>query len=438
MHAGLLALGLLLAGAAMGAEPATMQAWQQVQDRAQQAYVAGDLALAQQAAREALGLARAGQGDNQSFVASSLNLLALVRQRQGQAAEAVELFTEALAVSAQRAPDPAGSAALALNLGNALDALGRSDEALAAWQRSLASAELLPADAPLRAQALSALARVHAARGDTAQAARHDQRLLQERMALSPTLKADALERQARTDVQQGAHAAARAALEQALALREPNASADAEAWLRTLSSLAALLAQQDEHGAAAELHQSAAALLEKRAPQSEALAGHLNELGLWRLQRREYAAAGVALERALAIVAARDAGSLATARITANLAQLHEAQGNAAKAAALYDQALAIYLAQGDTPEALLGQAQALNFLAGQDYRQRRLAQAEARFLQALALTERADGATSPRLLPLLDNLATLYRGQQREGQARALAERAQRLRMPARAVPP
>ncbi|WP_443089187.1 tetratricopeptide repeat protein [Xylophilus sp.] len=57
-------------------------------------------------------------------------------------------------------------------------------------------------------------------------------------------------------------------------------------------------------------------------------------------------------------------------------------------------------------------------------------MAQAETRFLRALALTERAASPQSPRLLPLLDNLATLYRSQQREGQARPYAERAERLR--------
>lgn len=420
-----LALWLLLATPAVHAQGSAMQSWQKAHDQAQQAYAAGDLAAAEPAAREALRQARAGQGGNQSFVASSLNLLALVRQRQGQAVEAVALLKEALALS-EAAADPAATAALALNLGSALEAVGDGEAALAAWQRSAAIAEGLAAEAPVRAQVWSALARAHAQRGETAPAARYNQRLLEDRVALGPALKAEALERQAQLD----GGPAARAALEQALSLREQDVSSDAPAWLRTLSALAAMLAREGDHDAAARLHGRAADLLETVAPQSAALAGHLNELGLWHLQRREYAAARQTLERALAIVAQRAANSLETARITVNLAQLHEAQGNGVTARTLYARALAIYETHGDASEALLGQAQALNFLAGQDYRQRRLASAEARFARALALTEQAAGMQSPRLLPLLDNLATLYRSQQREGQARAHAERAERLR--------
>lgn len=382
-----LVLSLVLAGMAVHAQGSAMQSWQADHDRARQAFAAGDLAAAEQAARAALRQARAGQGETLSFVASSLNVLALVRQRQGRVADAVDLLKEALALSEQ-AKDTAATAALALNLGNAFDALGRGDEALLAWQRSASTAQALAADAPVRAQALSALARAHAARGETALAARYDQGLLEARHALDPALQVEALERETRIAVEQGRFAEARAALEQALLLLEP------------------------------------------AAPQSVALAGHLNELGLWQWQRREYASAALSLERALAIVAAQDANSLETARITANLAQLHEARGDAGQAKALYARAMAIYTRHGDVPEALLGQAQAFNFLAGQDYRQRRLAQAEQGFLRALALTEQAAGEQSPRLLPLLDNLTTLYRSQQREGQARAHAERAERLR--------
>ena len=427
-----LALWLLLATPAVHAQGSAMQSWQRAHDQAQQAYAAGDLAAAEPAAREALRQARAGQGGNQSFVASSLNLLALVRQRQGQVVEAVALLKEALALS-EAAADPAATAALALNLGNALEAVDDGEAALAAWQRSAAIAEGLAAEAPVRAQVWSALARAHAQRGETVPAARYNQRLLEDRVALGPALKAEALERQAQLD----GGPAARAALEQALALREQDVSSDGQAWLRTLSALAAMLAREGDHDAAARLHGRAADLLETVAPQAAALAGHLNELGLWHLQRREYAAALQTLERALAIVAQRAANSLETARITANLAQLHEAQGNGVTARTLYARALAIYETHGDGSEALLGQAQALNFLAGQDYRQRRLASAEARFARALALTEQAAGMQSPRLLPLLDNLATLYRSQQREGQARAHAERAEWLRSQ-RVAPP
>lgn len=85
-----------------------------------------------------------------------------------------------------------------------------------------------------------------------------------------------------------------------------------------------------------------------------------------------------------------------------------------------------------GELPQAQLGQAQALNFLAGYGFQHRRIAQAEPQFLRAIESTERADGAASQRLLPPLDNLLALYRSQQCAVQAVAVAvaERVERLR--------
>ncbi|KAF1047395.1 tetratricopeptide repeat protein [Xylophilus sp.] len=113
-------------------------------------------------------------------MAASLNLLALVGQRQGHADEAAGLLRKALAAGEQVPDGEVGAAALALNLGSALDAAGRGDEALTAWRRSLEIVERPPADAPVRAQAL---------------AARYNQRLLGDRACLSAALRAEALER---------------------------------------------------------------------------------------------------------------------------------------------------------------------------------------------------------------------------------------------------
>ncbi|KAF1047396.1 tetratricopeptide repeat protein [Xylophilus sp.] len=101
--------------------------------------------------------------------------------------------------------------------------------------------------------------------------------------------------------------------------MREQAAPGDPAALLRTLSALADVWGQVGDHDGAAPLHERAAAMLERSEPQSaaqaEALAGHLNELGLWHLQHREYDGAGRLLQRSLAIVQARDAGSLETTR---------------------------------------------------------------------------------------------------------------------------
>jgi tetratricopeptide (TPR) repeat protein len=111
-------------------------------------------------------------------------------------------------------------------------------------------------------------------------------------------------------------------------------------------------------------------------------------------------------------------------------VAQVYEAQKDSQTAQTWFRRALSLYARQGETAEAQLGQAQALNFLAGYDFQRRRLALAEPQYLRAIELTERAESETSQRLLPLLDNLHALYRSQRRDAQALAVARRAERLR--------
>lgn|GEM_PF-1249542 len=415
-----------------------MQVWQRHYDQAQQAYRAGDWPQAEQSARSALEQARAGQGQNQSFVASSLNLLALIRQKQGHDGEAADLLRQALSSSQSGQGLEANTAALALNLGRALESSGPPSQAIDAYRQALDTADRVPANAnadaevtAVRRQALQALGRLYADQGQPSEAARYNQRLLQSAPGeLPPALRADALEQQAQLEQSQGQLDAARRSLQEALRQRESRQPVDDAALLRTLSSLASVLGQAGLYDEAAPLHRRAVTLLEAQGERDSALASHLNELGLWHLQRKAYTQAEALMAQALAIVEEKNALSLETARIVANLAQMNEARQNTEPAVALFRKALGIYESHGDVPEALLGQAQALNFMAGQDYRRRRFAQAEQQFLRALALTERADGPQSPRLLPLLDNLVALYRSQQREVQAAPYAIKAEQIR--------
>lgn len=406
-----------------------MQAWQSAYDRGAHAYASGDLVAAESAARDALARARAGEGSNASYVASSLNLLALVRQREGKVDEAVGLLGQALDLSENTFGDHPNTAALALNLGNALDAGRRSEDALRAYGRALAIAERAEA-AAVRQDALQALGRLHAERGELERAQAYDQRLLAAGDTLALPVRAAALERLARAWQQRGDLPAAHAALVQALALRERADPPDPEGVLSGIEALAQLLVRMDQGAQAALLHERAVTLLQVADPASMRLAHHLNELGLWTLQQGRTDAALEPLRLALRILQERAPAAIETARVAANLAQVHEARRDDAAALAQYRRALDLYQQHGEVPEALLGQAQALNFLAGYDFRRRRLAQAEPQFLRALELTEQAEGAGSVRLLPLLDNLAALYRSQQRPEQARLFSERAERLR--------
>lgn len=149
-----------------------MQVWQRHYDQAQQAYRAGDWPQAEQSARSALEQARAGQGQNQSFVASSLNLLALIRQKQGHDGEAADLLRQALSSSQSGQGLEANTAALALNLGRALESSGPPSQAIDAYRQALDTADRVPANAnadaevtAVRRQALQALGRLYADQG---------------------------------------------------------------------------------------------------------------------------------------------------------------------------------------------------------------------------------------------------------------------------------
>ncbi|VCU68649.1 Tetratricopeptide repeat protein [Pigmentiphaga humi] len=395
--AAVLAAAGMLAAAAPCAAAASGE-WQSLYERAGRHYAGGDAAAAEAAARQALRMARTAQRRSDPHVASSLNLLALARQAQGDAAQAAELLREALALSERALGAHANTAALALNLGGALEAAGRGEEAIAAYERCLAIGEALPGGADgqaarLRKNALSALSALAAGLGRPEQARAYDRRLLaEEDSTLSGRERADALARQAQALQEQGG---------------------------------------ADE---AAGLHREAAALREAADPDDPALAGHYNELALWHMQRKEYGEARQRFEQALAQARKREgaARALPEAAILASMAKLAEQQGGTAQARQAYGAALDIYTGLGDADEALAGRSQILNQLAGLDYRQQRWADAERRFLEALRLLEQAAGPADPRLLPVLDNLDTYYASRGQPDKSREFARRAAELRQP------
>jgi len=432
---------LACTGVAAPVHAASEADWEALYGSALRQYAAGNYVQAEQEARRALALAREAGGRKEPFVASSLNALALAEQAQGRGEDAAGLLRQALALSEQALGAHPNTATLALNLGNALDALGRADAALVPYERALEIADARQDDGamvPLRAQALSALARTHAGLGHANEARAYDRRLDTDTAVLPLAGQADVLERRARASVAAGNAAAARDAFEQALSLRGQSPGPVSDAWTRTAIELADLLDGQGLREPSAAWRRRIVEHLERDDPDSLALAAQLNELAMGDLARKAYGPARELLARALPIVEDR-AGprSLDTARVVANQALVLEAQGDSGQAQPLHARALEIYREQGAVPEALLGQAQALNYLAARVYRQRRFGQAEPMFLEALGLAERAVGPEDPRVLPLLLNLESLYRSQRRMAEVGRYGERAARLRASAEGGP-
>ncbi|RZS29900.1 tetratricopeptide repeat protein [Corticibacter populi] len=413
--------------------------WQSLYARAQDAYGRRDWTGAEQAARQALAQARAGQGQTGPFVASSQNILALSLQRQGRLQEAAELLGEALETSRQTLGRHANTASLAFNLGSVQEELGPGQtadqqHALASYEQALRIADALPGDTAatqVGQQALAALGRLHAERGEAQRADAYNRRLLQSQASLPPDLRADALLRQGMALTQQGQWSEAQAALEESLQLFEAAHGARDAAVVPALTALANLHHASGQHERAVPLHQRAMDILRQQTVQGGAqeavLAGHLNELALWQLQDRQFEPARAGFEEVLALLErqngdAKTAGekTLARADVVGNLAQLEGQAGQDDVSRDLHRQALALYRAAPQGLPAQLGQARSLNFLAAFDYRRRRFAEAEPQFLQALALMEQALGTADERLLPVLQNLEALYLSQGRAEQAR------------------
>lgn len=391
--AALLGCGLLPAIAGTGSEAD----WRHQFEQASRHHAGGAYAEAEKAANRALHQARAGQGRTQPHVASSLNLLALIRQAQGRADEAIALLREALGVSQQALGVHPNTLAVAMNLGRSLEAAGRAQEAIGLYERGLAMADTLhsrkPGDEAIqgwRQQALTALVEAHTGLGQPAPAQAYNRRLLDDASPSTDAVRLTAITRQAQ-----------------------------------------ALQAEGREEEAVA-LHRQAIALREAGGPNDPVLVLHYNAVALWHAERRDDATAQAWFEKALAVVRAghESAPRLAEAHILNSLAQLDERRGRYADARRRYEASLQAYANQGETPDAWLGSAQVLNQLAGVDFQQRRPADAEQRYLQALQLLERAVGADDPRLLPVLDNLMTYYTNRGQTSKAQDHAQRASELR--------
>ncbi len=409
------------------------QAWQSRYDESVRRYRSRDYAASAAAAEAALDIARAGQGHAKPHVASSLNMMAMSFRAMGRTDEAIELFREALAISEASLGAHPDTGALALNLGQALEAGQRGAEALVLYRRALAIAEAASggeSEAGLRQKALAALARAHAAAGDVQAAADHDRRLLSNRRSLPAPERIEGLVRQARWLEGEARLDEAQAALTEALAVRQEAFGVDSLSVAQGLADLAGLYHRRERHDLGEPLHRRAVAIREAHDPNDPALAGHLNELALWHLARGEYGPAQASFERAQALVErARGTHSLEAARIAASRAQLHDAQGKHDEAQALHQQALQIYRRLDDAPQVLLEQAGVLNHLAGYPYRKRQFKEAEPLFREALAMMEQVVGTEDVRLLPVLENLRALCLSQKRHREAAQFGARIEAL---------
>lgn len=284
-------------------------------------------------------------------------------------------LSRALAVLMMLAAPPAQAADEWTRLDQAATAQYRGGDyagALSSAQQALAVAEREPASARL-ATSLNALALIHQAQGENAQA----QVLLERALAVSEA-------------VLPGAH---------------PN--------------LAALRSNLDSVQQAQRQHEVATAVRRAEALNERALAHH---------GRGEVGQAAALYEQALPILETHyGPDSVEVARVLANLADACATRKPYPQAEALYQRALGIY--EGRDGEAA-AQAGALNALAAVYYTQRQYGKAEPLFQRSLAVLEAARGPEHVDLLPALDNLAALYLTTRRDERAEVFRRRAAAIR--------
>lgn len=405
--------------------------WQHWQDKATQAYQAGDYQTAEAAIRQAL--AEAERSNSAGYTASSLNLLAFIQTGQGEQDAALGSMARAVRLGKTGLARPGPQlTALYYNQGLLLQQAGQPEPALAAlqqamndylavnsngsgklWQAVVAQGQLLVAAQPEQAQTLllRALAGVDDKPGFTHQPPlRHQARLAyllgQASMAL-------------------GQHQAAVGQLEQAIALARQAGNGE---LLQNGLEYLARAHEQLEQPQQAKLVREQILALSEQVPASMSRVMQLNELGMQLLQQQQYLEAESRFKEAQHTLGQLNRSqSVEQALVLGNLASVQFVQQEHQAAQALFEQSYRLHLAHPKRP---LNAASTAAWLGTLYYNQRDYKKAEPVFLQGLQWLETQTTAQPQSLLVALQNLSALYRAWGKKSQARAYERRAAELK--------
>ena len=395
-----------------------------------QLYRAGKYSEAIPLAKEVLALYEKALGPAHPDVATSLNNLAELYQRQGRYGEAEPLHRRSLALRekalGQEHPDVATSLN---NLAALYQSQGRYGEAEPLHRRSLALREkALGAEHPDVATSLNNLALLYQAQGRYGEAeplSRRSLALREKALGQEHPDVADSLNNLAELYREQGRYSEAEPLYKRSLALYEKALGPDHPNLGTALNNLAALFESQGRYTEAEPLHQRSLAVTEKAlGPDHPGVGTRLHNLAGLYLDQGRYAEAERLYQRSLALyekALGPNHPNLGTA--LTSLAGLNKSQFRYAEAELLYRRGLAII-------EKALGPehpdvATSLNNLAMLHRSQGRYAEAEPLYQRGLALREKALGPDHPDVGTSLNSLAELYRWQGRYAEAEPLYQR-------------
>ncbi|MDO8400769.1 MAG: CHAT domain-containing protein [Bradyrhizobium sp.] len=335
-------------------------------------------------------LAIGEKGTDHQDVATSLNNLAFLYDKQGRYADAEPLLKRALAIFEKSLGPDHPSVAVSLNsLATLYENQGRYEEAGPLYKRALAIRE----------------------------------------KSLGPNHSdvASSLNNLAGLYKEQGRYADAEPLYKRALAIFTKSLGVDHPETAIALNNLAQLYKDQARDADAEPLYKQSVAIFEKAlGPDHPNVAALLNNLaGLYGNQGR-YVDAELLHKRSLAIrEKALGPGHPNVGQSLANLAELYLEQDLYADAEPLQKRALAILeKSLGPNHPAV---ATALNNLASLYKEQSRYADAELLHKRALAIREKSLGPDHPDVGHSLNNLAQLYREQARDADAEPFYKRAQ-----------
>jgi tetratricopeptide (TPR) repeat protein len=345
------------------------------------------------------------------------------REARGGTVTAREILDRGAArIDKELGDQPLVQARLMDTIGRVYDQLGLYDQALPLFTSALATRRRLLGESQLDvAESLVGLGTVlwHKGEYDAARARLEEALAMRERLAPGSPLVADSLHNLGNLLWSRGQYDEARRLLTRALAMREKN-SPDGPDVASTLNSLGAIAFKRGDYAEAGRLWERTRAIREKTlGPDHPQIAQVLNNLAVVRTFTNDSAGARTLLERALRIqekVLGPRHPDLASALM--NLGDVVSATGDDAAAKAYYARAVAVMEgASPDNPE--LGRF--LDRLARVTLKQGDAGAARQLYARSLALRERVLGPKHHDVAESLNGLAECarQRGQLREAQA-------------------
>lgn len=420
--------------------------WQGYQNNATQQFEAGQYTQAMNNAQQALKLAEKGQGQTSPYIASSLNMMAMIADAQGNTAQAINYMQRAVKLFQQSIGTHENTATLMFNLARfyekqkqwdqALQILNESDQMVQSLLVKQQTSERLT----LQNKILSEIQQVLLQQGKSSQAQQYTQRQYdlitknslaagnpQQNLTVIRSLLILAQSYQQQNQIEKS---------DQILAdifkrFDPVKTTLKPEQWQTDYADALELKSQNvQQTSQSKEIHLEAIHFYEQLPQASKnkyisRLANHYNELGLIDFEQKKFDESLQWFEKSKALMQqAYGQNSQQYARLLGNFAQVKDNQSEYKPALQYYQQAQNIYeillkplMTSTESRSLRQAYAQVLNNSAVIEFKLREYEKAEQQWNKGLSLfSQDSFEQIQQSALPILENLLRLYRTQQRK----------------------